>query len=114
MRKVVLFAIVGLLMSSCVRQTSALQPTAAEQELLGKISADHEVEILSLERRQSGDLLVVTRQGDTRVRYLLAPSPMDRSKLAIHLMEDVVPLPVSEDTTVGTGPDPRGIDLSRR
>jgi hypothetical protein len=85
----------------------AVTPTPVEQHLVDIIRTDGFVEVTQLERDAKGFLLVTTRQGQTRVRYLLA-SPAGQP-LAIHRIEDRVRLDVGDDGTCGTGPDPRGL-----
>jgi hypothetical protein len=112
LRRIILIAVfcAAAAFTACSRTDDRIQPTAAEQELLDKIVADPFVEIVQLERRDTGELQVLTRQGSTRVRYLLAPSPSDRTVLAIHLVDDAVSLRISDDATIGTGPEQRGLN----
>jgi len=97
-----------LLAGGCGRAPIAtVVPTAEEQHLIDIICTDGFVLVDSLERDARGFLVVATRQGQSRLRYLLA-APAGQP-LAIHPLEDRVRLEVADDGRNGTGPDARGL-----
>ncbi|MBA3683955.1 MAG: hypothetical protein H0W72_01765 [Planctomycetes bacterium] len=86
-------------------RASHSQASADERRLIGLLTTDPFILVDDQMRNERGELIVITRQGDTRVRYLLAGQP-----LAIHRIIDDIALSVGDDGTRGTGPEKRGID----
>lgn len=102
---VLLFAVIALLSSGCTGNTRAdALPTAEEQVLLGQITRDPYMEIVDLERNDLDQLVVTTRQGSQRVRYVLKPSNPGDLALNVHRINDRSTLEVSESDQLGTGP----------
>jgi hypothetical protein len=84
-------------------------PTAAEQALIERMTADPFVLIARADRDGQGRLLITTRQGDQTIRYL-AVRPADGSdRLVAMRAADQPMLEVADDGTRGTGPDRRGL-----
>jgi hypothetical protein len=105
-RRCCLAAIVVLL-AACGRAVPPATPTAEEKRLLELLTMDRFIEIVELERDAQGRLVVTTRQGDTRPRYLFAAAP--GGPLDIQRLDADPRLTVSDDGTKGTGPEPRGL-----
>lgn len=82
-------------------------PTAEEQGLLKLLTMDPFIVVLEYERDLQGRLVVTTRQGDTRPRYLFAAAP--GAAMSIHRLNEEPWLEVADDGTKGTGPEPRGL-----
>ncbi len=93
-----------LLAAGCGRATVA-KATDEERRLIALMTTDPFIVVGELSRNEKGELVVVTSQGDTTVRYLLAGKP-----LAIHRIRDEIAISVGEDGTQGTGPEKRGLD----
>jgi hypothetical protein len=102
-----LLMILLVALTACAREAQQVTLTAEEQRLLSLLTVDSFIEVMSYERDMQGRLVVRTRQGDTRARYLFAAAP--GGPLDIHRLDDQVTLPVADDGSKGTGPDPRGL-----
>lgn len=101
----ILFAAIVLLASGCTGDTRAeTPPTPEEQVLIGQITRDPYMEIVDLERNDLDQLVVTTRQGSQRVRYVLKPSNPGEMALNVHRINDRSMLEVSESDQLGTGP----------
>ena len=74
-------------------QRPAAQPTAEERVLLDRIEHDFGLIVAGLDRNEEQRLIVLTRQGDERIRYVLEPDVEGGTKLAIRRALDDVPLP---------------------
>lgn len=74
--------------------------------MLGQITRDAYIEIIDLERNDLEQLVVTTRQGSQRVRYVLKPSNPGDLALNVHRINDRSTLEVSESNQLGTGPQP--------
>lgn len=100
-------AVIALLVCGCTTTTrNDAAPTAEEQVLLGQITRDPYIEIIELERDDVSHLVVTTRQGSQRVRYVLKPSNPGEMALNVHRINDRSVLEVSESDQLGTGPQP--------
>ncbi|MBA3698815.1 MAG: hypothetical protein H0W78_08170 [Planctomycetes bacterium] len=100
-----LLAVVALLASGCTTSTRAdTVPSSEEQVLLGQITRDPYIEIVDLERNDLEHLVVTTRQGSQRVRYVLKPSNPGEMALNVHRINDRSLLEISESDQLGTGP----------
>lgn len=100
-------AVIALLTSGCTGDSRAeAPPTQEEQVLIGQITRDPYMEIIELERNDLDQLVVTTRQGSQRVRYVLKPSNPGEMALNVHRINDRSMLEVSESDQLGTGPQP--------
>lgn len=100
-----LSAVIVLLTSGCTGDTRAeTPPTPEEQVLIGQITRDPYMEIVELERNDLDQLVVTTRQGSLRVRYVLKPSNPGEMALNVHRINDRSMLEISESDQLGTGP----------
>ncbi len=108
-RPVIIIAI--LICAGCAQPHPAGETnlTAEERALLDKITADHFVRIVEIERTASGVLLVTTRQGESRVRYLVSPGLSSPGITGIRRVQDQTALPVGVSASRGSGPEARGI-----
>jgi hypothetical protein len=99
--------VIPLLCSSCGWQERvAVAPTPEERVLLGQLTRDPYVEVMDLDRNDLEHLVVTTRQGSTRVRYVFKPARPGDTQLLIHKLDDRARLEVSESDQLGTGPQP--------
>jgi len=96
-----------VLLTACGREVQPIQPTADEQRLIELLTMDRFIEIVEYERDAQSRLVVTTRQGDTRRRYICAPLPS--GQLTIFRLDEERRLLVEDDGTKGTGPEPRGL-----
>jgi hypothetical protein len=102
-----LIAITALLATGCSGDGRSEQVvTPEEQLLLGQLTRDRFVEIIGQERNDLDHLVVTTRQGSQRVRYVFKPTNPGDMVLAIHRIDDRSVLQVSESDQLGTGPQP--------
>lgn len=106
-RASLLLTVTLLLACGCTTDSRAdAPPTPEEQVLLGQISRDPYLEIIDLERNDLDQLVVTTRQGSQRVRYVLKPSNPGEMALNVHRINDRSVLEISESDQLGTGPQP--------
>lgn len=82
------------------------KPTAEEEVLFSRLTRDPFMVIESWERDDNKHLVVTTRQGHERYRYVFKPAQIDEKKLGIHLIDDRSVLVVGESDQLGTGPQP--------
>lgn len=102
-----LVALIAVLSSGCTGDSRAEAPVSPEEQvLLGQLTRDRFVEIIDQERNDLDQLVVTTRQGSQRVRYVLKPTNPGEMTLAIHRINDRSVLEVSESDQLGTGPQP--------
>jgi hypothetical protein len=100
-----LIAILCLLTSGCGDDVRAqVVATPEEQVLISQITRDPYIEILDLERNDLDHLVVTTRQGSQRVRYVLQPARPGEAALMVHKINDRSMVEVSESDQLGTGP----------
>jgi hypothetical protein len=101
-----LVAVVVVLMSGCADDRQAETPVSPEEQvLLAQLTRDNFVEILIKERNDLDQLVVTTRQGSERVRYVFKPSNPGEMTLSIHRINDRSTVEVSESGQLGTGPE---------
>ncbi len=101
----VLLTLFALLMVGCSGDTRTEAPPSAEERvLLAQITRDPYIEIMDLERNDLDQLVVTTRQGSHRVRYVLKPTNPGELALNVHRINDRSVLEVSESDQLGTGP----------
>ena len=105
--RLVVGATLLVLLVACGREVQPIQPTADEQRLIELLTMDPFIEIMAYERDVQGRLVINTRQGDTRRRYVCAPLPS--GQLTIYRLDEERRLIVGNDGTKGTGPGPRGL-----
>ena len=87
-----------LLLAACAPDTVRTPPTPEETRLLAFLARDGYVVIEDSARDANGHLLVVTRQGNRRQRYLIAPDDPARPQLRLRRLED--------ECTLATVPNP--------
>lgn len=88
-------------------ETRAQAPSDDELRLLAYLTRDPFVIIDRTERDGDGHLLVVTRQGATRQRYLIAPDDPAKPTLRLRRLEDACTLPTAPNEHIGGGAVPR-------
>lgn len=102
-----LVALFAVLAAGCTGDSRAEAPASAEEQvLLGQLTRDRFVEIIDQERNDLDQLVVTTRQGSQRVRYVFKPTNPGDLALSIHRINDRSMLEVSESDQLGTGPQP--------
>lgn len=100
-----LIAMVALLATGCGGDTRAqVVATPEEQVLIDQITRDIYIEVIDLERNDLEHLVVTTRQGSQRVRYVLKPARLGEATLMLHKINDRSVIEVSESDQLGTGP----------
>jgi hypothetical protein len=97
-------ALMLLLGCGDARQADKDQPTAEERQLIARITRDSFVRIDSWERDDLGHLIVTTRQGPVRVRYILMPDAVGEHRLNVHRIDDTSRIEVGASDQLGTGP----------
>jgi hypothetical protein len=85
---------------------SEVTASPEEQVLLGQLTRDNFVEIIDLERTDLEHLVVTTRQGSNRIRYVIKPARPGDAALMLHRINDRAMIEVSESDQLGTGPQP--------
>ncbi len=101
---------VALALVACgPRALGPVTPSAAEQALIERMTADPFVRIERLERDEQGNLLIITGQGDVTVRYLAVPPDGGGDRLLAQRLIDEPQLDVADDGRIGTGPERRGL-----
>jgi hypothetical protein len=105
--RLLLTAAVTLLAVGCTG-TPRVEPqlTADEQTLLAQLTRDIYIDIMSMERDDFDHLVVTTRQGSERVRYIMKPQRPGETELFLHRINDRSVLEVEESDQLGTGPQP--------
>lgn len=97
-----------LLLAACGAEASrANAPTDEELRLMSFLAHDRFVVIERSERDADGHLLVITRQGSTHRRYLLAPDDPARPELRLRRLDDECTLATAPNPTPGINPLPR-------
>jgi hypothetical protein len=97
-----------LMAGGCVGTTRTEAPPSAEEEqLLAQLTRDRFVVIDTWERDDLDHLVVTTRQGSARVRYVLKPERPGDQRLNLHKIDDRSVLEVGTSDQLGTGPRPR-------
>ncbi len=110
LRTVTTCLILSLALVACdQRALGPAVPTAAEQALIERMTADPFVRIQRLERDAQGQLLITTGQGDVTVRYLAVASAGGGDRLLAQPLTDEPELEVADDGLIGTGADRRGL-----
>lgn len=101
-------AAVCLLLAACGAEGPRTPPPNAEElRLMAYLTHDGYVVIDTSERDADGRLIVTTRQGNTRQRYLLAPDDPARPELRLRRLQD--------ECSIDTLPNDRpGINPGRR
>ena len=97
----------SLLLAACATGDRA-EPTDEERRLLAYLARDPYVEIHSTSRDADGYLLVVTTQGRTTQRYVLAPDDPAKPALRLRRLEDRCTLDTVANPDPGGSPVPRG------
>lgn len=105
MSRAPLFAV--LLLAACAAGERA-EPTDEERRLLAYLVRDPYIVIESTTRDADGYLLVVTSQGRTTQRYLLAPDDPAKPGLRLRRLDDRSHLDTEPNPQPGGGPIPRG------
>jgi len=107
----VLAAILLALLGGCdLRDADAKDPTPEELSLLDRLQRDNFIIIIDQERNDDGYLVITTQQGNTHVRYLLAPDGPESKQLKIRRIIEDFPLQSTEPERIGVGPTPRGLE----
>lgn len=88
-------------------ENRAPPPSAEEQRLLAYLARDPFLIIERSERDADGRLLVITRQGRTRQRYLIAPDDPAKPVLRLRRLEDACTLVTAPNDHPGGGPPAR-------
>lgn len=96
-----------LLLAACAAGGRA-EPTDEERRLLVYLVRDPYVVIDSTSRDADGHLLVITSQGRTTQRYLIAPDDPAKPALRLRRLEDRSTLETVVNPDPGGGPIPRG------
>lgn len=96
-----------LLLTACAPTARDTPPNAEEERLLAFLVRDPYVVIERTERDYDGNLLVLTRQGTRRVRYLIAPDDPARPDLRLRPLADACTLETVPNPNPGGGPVPR-------
>lgn len=104
---VILAAAIALSATGCVADARTEQPVSPEEQvLLDQLTRDNFVEIMATDRDDLDHLVVTTRQGSQRVRYIIKPSNPGERTLNLHKINDRSMLEISESDQLGTGPQP--------
>lgn len=90
--------------TSAARNDPPLSPQ--EQVLLGQLKRDIYLDIMEMERDDLDHLVVTTRQGSERVRYVMKPTRPGEPDLVLHRINDRSSFDVQESDQLGTGPQP--------
>lgn len=106
MRLSVLVACLACL-AACGPGTRALPPTDEELRLIACLTRDPFVVVEHSQRDGNGHLLVITRQGRTSKRYLIAPDDPANPKLRLRPLEDACTLVTVPNDQPGGRPRPR-------
>jgi hypothetical protein len=96
-----------LLLAACATGEPRAEPTVEERRLLAYLARDPYLVIDSTSRDADGNLLVVTRQGRTIQRYLIAPDDPAKPALRLRRLEDRSALETVANPDPGGGPLPR-------
>ncbi len=100
-----LVILVGLLLTGCAGDRSVEVPASPEEQvLLAQLTRDKFVEVIERERNDLEQLVVTTRQGSQRVRYVFKPARPGDAELMIHKINDRSVLEIEESDQLGTGP----------
>lgn len=101
-----LLSLLCLVLLGCgeTRRVDKDDPTAEERQLLARLDRDNFVRIEFWERDDLGNLIVTTRQGSLRVRYILMPDEIGDHHLNVHKIDDTSRLEVGTSNQLGTGP----------
>jgi hypothetical protein len=105
--RLLLPVVFALLVAGCtdaVREDTVVSPE--EQALLERLKRDAYLDIMALERDDFDHLVVTTRQGSQRVRYVIKPTRPGEAVLVLHRINDRSTLEVQESDQLGTGPQP--------
>lgn len=97
----------ALLLAACT-QPARTGLTDEETRLLAYLARDPYVVIDSTERDADGFLLVVTRQGNGPVRYLLAPDDPARPQLRLRRLQDACTIETEPNPHPGGALEERG------
>jgi hypothetical protein len=98
------FALGAVGCTTTARNDPPLSPE--EQVLLGQLKRDIYLDIMEMERDDFDHLVVTTRQGSQRVRYVFKPSRPGEADLVLHRINDRSSFEVQESDQLGTGPQP--------
>jgi hypothetical protein len=113
MRSAALVAVVAVtlaMLAGCdPRDPESANISEEENALLVRLTRDPFIEIIDRRRNDEGRLIVTTQQGNTRVRYLIAPDAPVSKELKIRRMVEDFELKVEEPDRIGVGPEPRGL-----
>lgn len=105
--RLLLIAVIALGAVGCTSTTRNDPPlTPEEQVLLGQLKRDIYLDIMEIERDDLDHLVVTTRQGSERVRYVIKPSRPGEPNLVLHRINDRSSFEVQESDQLGTGPQP--------
>jgi len=96
-----------LVLAACASGPRA-EPDDEERRLLAYLVRDPYVEIVGYERDVDGFLIVDTRQGNGRQRYLIAPDDPARPGLRLRRLDDESRLETAPNPRPGGGPPERG------
>jgi hypothetical protein len=91
------------------RDAESARTTEEERKLIERIQRDPFIRVVDQKRNDDGYLVVTTKQGATRVRYLLAPDTPASKELKIRRIVEDFALTTGPSDTLGTGPESRGI-----
>jgi hypothetical protein len=97
-----------LLLAACATGGARAEPTDEERRLLLYLVRDPYVVITSTTRDTDGHLLIVTSQGRTTQRYLIAPDDLAKPTLRLRRLEDRSTLETAVNPDPGGRPIPRG------
>jgi YD repeat-containing protein len=97
-----------LLVAACTPSETRAQPATDEElRLIAYLARDPFVVVERTERDADGRLLVITSQGRTRQRYLIAPDDPAKPTLRLRRLEDASSLVTAPNDRLGGGPIPR-------
>ena len=101
-------ALLPILLLAACGPTARTGPSDEERRLLAYLTRDPYVVIERTERNENGQLIVITRQGNGAVRYLLAPDDPSKPTLRLRRLDDQSTLDTAPNPTPGSGPVRRG------
>ncbi len=105
--RILLTAVISLGAVGCTTTTRDESPVSPEEQLvLDQLTRDRYLDLVGVERDDLDHLVVTTRQGSERVRYVIMPSRPGEKDLVLHRINDRSTIEVEDSDQLGTGPQP--------